>query len=63
VIGNTRVHFVVNASRSCIAGVLATRMVARMTNAEQILLNVGVLSAVLTLTVTAGIFVTVLLGS
>ena len=33
-----------------------------MTNAEQILLNVGVLSAVLTLTVTAGIFVTVLLG-
>ena len=34
-----------------------------MTSAEQILLNVGVLSAVLTLTVTAGIFVTVLLGS
>ena len=34
-----------------------------MTNAEQILLNVGMLSAVLTLTVTAGIFVTVLLGS
>ena len=34
-----------------------------MTNAERILLNVGALSAALTLAVAAGIFVTALLGA